>query len=540
MIKKILHTYKNPVFVIILMIISTGANGQYSVFGLFKNDIVLGGQYYADNNFPEALELFLNAADKKSSGSLDLRIARCYAKIKDYQKAITYYTSGFDRDQKLPHTDLYQLAELFAMEGDDQNALRFYRASLENDPDNAYIMAKIWRISNLQFLYEDSSHFEIKPVPFNTQNGEICPAYYQDQLVFMSNRKKTQIVEELNAATNTPFYSIYSTTLLPDTTNNINGLSSDKISSFSMPSAIDKGPTTFYNNSQDMAFIMSAKASNSEGKRTLQLYFSKQINGRWGEPIPFTFNSNEYSIFNMSINETGNMLYFSSDMEGGLGGTDLYKSTFQNGIWSKPVNLGGTINTPGDESFPFLFRDNTLYFSSDGLPGMGGMDIFYVTIASNNFNEPENPGYPINSRLDDFGIVVDSTGECGFLSSNRNNGGFDDDIFQFKMDLQSYPLSIEGVVKYKEHHLDTAAAVKSLANTKYYLVDKIQKTTVFEHMTDENGKFSLTIPYLSEYFVRILGEDGEPNDVVLEIPKFKSQVGDHEIVIVKDAFSRTP
>jgi hypothetical protein len=134
-------------------------------------------------------------------------------------------------------------------------------------------------------------------------------------------------------------------------------------------------------------------------------------------------------------------LYFASDMPGGVGGTDLYRVAYNNGTWGTPENMGEPINTNGNEQFPFVSND-ILYFASDGHGGLGGLDVFAANLK--NTSQLKNMGYPINTNKDDFGLIVNSEGKAGFLSSNRHRTGLDDDIFSF---TRNRPVSFTTPIK---------------------------------------------------------------------------------------------
>jgi hypothetical protein len=226
-------------------------------------------------------------------------------------------------------------------------------------------------------------------------------------------------------------------------------------------------------------------------------------------------------------------------MSGGFGGKDIYRSRYQGGQWSAPENLGETVNTVYDEVFPYLHLNKTLYFSSNGHPGLGGLDIFKVLLKENDFDEVQNAGFPINTKSDEFGIIIDSLSTHGYFSSNRKKGGYDDDIYEFDMDLQTYPLDISGLIRFKEHNWSDSSEIKPLGNAKFFLVDNIRNVVVYENSSDSTGNFSLLIPYFSKYRIRVVEEGGEEHVVSLDIPKHRKLHNKHEIVIVKDAF-RTP
>jgi hypothetical protein len=297
------------------------------------------------------------------------------------------------------------------------------------------------------------------------------------------------------------------------------------------------GPSAFYNKGTAMVFVESSIHANSKGHTTLGLYFAELKNGKWKRGKAFPFNSDQYSIGDVAINEAGTILFFSSDMRGGFGGKDLYVSLFQEGKWTQPRNIGENINTPHNEVFPYWHSSGAFYFSSDGHPGLGGLDIFKVPVEKIETEEPKNIGYPMNSSYDDFGLAIDSLERSGYFSSNRKSGGFDDDIYGFDVDLQVYPFTITGVIKYKAHAWSDSSMINLWPNQKYQLIDSQKGVEVYERSTDENGGFSIDIPYFSRYFIQLVDESGIVHKVSIDIQKHKTETTEHEIVIVKDIFS---
>lgn len=165
----------------------------------------------------------------------------------------------------------------------------------------------------------------------------------------------------------------------------------------------------------------------------LEIYSAKYNDGKWEEITAFENNNPElYSTGHPAISPDGKILYFVSDMPGGYGGTDIYYCEKNAaGKWGDPRNAGNVINTSGKEVFPFVDKTGVLYFSSDGHPGMGGLDLFKASGEKNNWSQPENLKYPINSPKDDFSILVTESGVAGYFSSNRSGGQGSDDIYSF-------------------------------------------------------------------------------------------------------------
>src|SRR5690606_24865802 len=258
---------------------------------------------------------------------------------------------------------------------------------------------------NIQYLYEDSALFHVEKLPVNSSNGEICPVPYQDGIVFMSNRREVQPIEQLDAITHAPFYRLYYSSKAPDSTRtHIFAITPPEIFDKDLKPRLHVGPVSFYDNYKKMVFAASTGFNVMTGERTMQLHFAEIIDGIWKVKTAFPHNSNEYSLADPTLSTDGKTLFYSSNMKGGFCGKDLYKSELIDGKWTRPENLGEIINTPGDEAYPFFFN-GTLYFSSNGHPGLGGLDIFRAE-QEDHFRDVQNVGYPINTNYDDFGISL--------------------------------------------------------------------------------------------------------------------------------------
>jgi outer membrane protein OmpA-like peptidoglycan-associated protein len=210
----------------------------------------------------------------------------------------------------------------------------------------------------------------------------------------------------------------------------------------SLNSKYHEGPCTFFHDGMKIVFTQNSQSGGGgifgQKKNTainrLKLYTADYEDNEWRKIKEIPFNSNEYSCGHPTLTIDDKIMYFVSDMPGGYGGTDIWMTRYNNGEWTKPQNLGGTVNTRGNEMFPFIDERGNLYFSSDGHPGLGDLDIFFIpmnTATAMPSGKVRNLGAPLNSNRDDFGIITDSERRTGFLSSNRKRGGTDDDIYKF-------------------------------------------------------------------------------------------------------------
>lgn len=511
---------------------------QTTVFSLLKKDVKLGDEYYGERNYKSALATYLRIASKdKSNTDIWIKIARCYYFLRHYDEASKWYDMQ-SRPSVLSPLDLYYRAEALSASKQYDKAVEAYNEYLKEDPENEFVIKKIWRLDNIRFLYEDSTHCALKPVAINSPYADIAPVLYNDGLIFLSNRKAPEIIEQVDASTNAGFFRVYFTKKNIDSLIDVGGIQYTRPQAWQLNSDRKShyGPIAFFSDENKMVFTRTGKVAGENGQRTLQLYFAAKRDGVWQVTGAFPYNSVSYSCSDPSISDDGLVLYFSSDMQNGKGGKDLYRSQYFNGNWTTPVNLGD-LNTPYDELSPYLAKNGLLYFSSNGHAGLGGLDIFKVQLTNQGFGEIQNCGYPLNTNGDEFAIVIDSLNTHGYITSNRKNGGNDDDIYEFDIDLQTYPLVIDGIVKYKEMNWNDSAPLRVMAHAKLSLIDNLRNRLVFESISDSAGNFRLEIPYFSTYKIKVKGPDNHETIVSLEIPKHRrADNSRHEIVIVKDPF----
>lgn len=520
-----------------VFLLNTPARSQETVFALLKSDTRLADEYYRDKNYKKALRIYAALFERDhSSKTLPVKVARCLYFMKDYARAVGVF-QRMNNDDFLSAEDQFYYGEALAATGNYKKAIQVYNQCLAKSPGNEWIIQKIWRLNNIKYLYEDSLHYVVRPISLNTRDGELSPVPLKNGLIFISNRKYVQVVEKIDGTLNQPFYNTYISATYPDTINN-GTTRYRRPSSFQkgLFSGLQAGPMSFYQQEKKLVYTSSGSGSGSKGVRKLQLFFAEEVAGHWEKNSDFPYNSTSYSITDPTMTEDGTTLYFSSDMPGGFGGKDIYRCTYKDGNWSKPENLSETVNTPYDEVFPYIHLGRTLYFSSNGHPGLGGLDIFKVALLENRTGEVENIGYPINTKADEFGIIIDSLSAHGYFTSNRKGGGYDDDIYEFDMDFQPYPLALEGWIRFRELSWSDSTESKPFANVHFYLIDNLREITVQEGTSDENGHVTWTIPYFSKYHVRLVGPDNDEHIVSLEIPRNRQEQSRREIVIVKDAF----
>ena len=269
--------------------------------------------------------------------------------------------------------------------------------------------------------------YTVKSFHFNGPGMDFSPFPYRDGIVFVSSRPK----KETASADEEVFLNLFYTSEGEDGT-------------FSIPAPLEaeiispyhEGPVAFFEDETKKIFTRNSFVKKSRAKNgsvsPLELAISSlTASGKWSEPVALPFVDASYSVGHPAMSADGKTLYFSSNMPGTLGESDLFVSRLEDGVWTQPMNLGRDINTPGQELFPFVYRDSLLFFASNGHGGIGGLDIFYCEINTRK-RTISTFSAPVNSAADDFGVFVEREATSGFFSSNREGGRGQDDIYYFE------------------------------------------------------------------------------------------------------------
>ena len=340
----------------------------------------------------------------------------------------------------------------------------------------------------------------------NSPQSDFAAVFAGGQVIFISDRIAAK-GEQAYGWTGNNYLRIYTAAILQIDTSSV------KFGKpFEGPPAFNQsyhdGPLCF-NKSLDEVFINRTIEFNDKGRpdtgliRThlLKIYHAVKKDGKWTKPEPFLLNSDKYSVGHPALSPDGNTLYFVSDMDGGYGGTDIWSCTRTANRWSKPINLGKTINTAGNEMFPFPADNGDLYFASDGQPGFGGLDIFIAKKSGNTWETPVNLGQPLNSSYDDFAFAQCPGGRYGTFSSNRPGGLGSDDIYCFRTLPQvKEPLPPPIVIAFPPKPLPESLATGTTYRIEniYYDFDKWNIRKDAEHSLDSLVKILKEYPVTVE------------------------------------------
>ena len=421
------------ILIILSIILATAASAQKAKLRRAKTMM-------ENLEFIEAIRVYSEVLQKKDNAEAKINIAECYRKINDAENAEYWYGQVVRLPEAQPMHMLYY-GEALQRNGKCEQAKERYTKYNQTVPNDVrgQELAKACDLQQ-ELMTKNGDIYVLEHMQFNSNLDDFGPTYYEDGLVFSSERDLGSAVKREHTWTGLPFLELYYTESKNLTRTKCTDFSFSKPKKFSekINSKYDDAAVSFNADFTEIYFTRNNFINGKTGKSDdnyvkLKIYTAKKNGNTWGEQESLPFNSDEYSVAHPALSTDGNTLYFSSDMPGGFGGMDLYKSVKENGRWSPPTNLGPEVNTEGNELFPVYHKSGKLYFSSNGHKGLGGLDIYVVTIQ--NDGKPallENVGFPLNTTADDFGMVLTDDGLCGFLSSDREGGTGRDDIYGFK------------------------------------------------------------------------------------------------------------
>lgn len=379
-------------------------------------------KYFNAYQFEAAANAYEKALKKEpANAEAMLKLIQSYLKLEDTEKA-NYWLNKAAEANLSTGKQYREAAALLATKARYQEALKLYGKAVAANDAESIKWQKAYQ--NLNAFYEDSLLYTINRAMFNSSFSDFSPAFYGNGIVFSSSRSNASKANQPEKN-----YSGFIDLFYAD------GAANPVPFSEALNSKYHEGPLTF-NATQDTVYFTRSNFEkksvfNKEGVNNLKVYMAVLQNGTWQQVQELPFNSNDYSVGHPAL-AGSNVLYFTSNMPGGFGGTDLYKSVKVNGVWQAPVNLGAEINTTGDEMFPFVDDKGSLYFASNGHPGLGGLDIFYASATGKGFGKVQSVGYPINTPGDDFGMII--KGNDGYYTSNYKSAY--DDIFAFTVTRQ--------------------------------------------------------------------------------------------------------
>lgn len=453
----------------------------------------------------------LTAQNKEAKGTKQFQNYAYVDAIKTYERIFAKGYKSQDMLQKLGDSYYYKgdltsaakwYNELFTFAPENPAEYYFrYAQALKATNDYAkadQMMAKFNQLSGndqraklaatqkdyLAQIKKNSGRFTLENAGINSQYSDYGAAYYDKKLVFTSARDTGSLGKRKHTWTGESFTNLYTADIGEQ-----GKVSNPKRMDMGLNSRFNESTCAFTKDGKTVYFtrnsFLDKREKNSKGSTLLKIYSATFNDGKWSNIKELPFNSNDYQTAHPALSADEKTLYFVSDMPGTKGLSDIFKVSINgDGSFGTPVNLGDVINTEGRETFPMITSDGEFYFASDGHPGLGGLDVFFAKVQPDgSFKRIHNVGEPINSSKDDFAYLINEKDRTGYVSSNRDGGNGNDDIYRFKENtrLVDCEQAINGIVT-------DVADGKPLAGVTVVLQDQNFKV-LKEMKTDAEGKF---------------------------------------------------
>lgn len=392
-----------------------------------------GEKFLSIGEYHDAAEQFKKAYSKTPAkerqlrGQRALKMAHCYRHISSTQKAISAYRNAIRYNVATPD-DRLAYARLLLKNGEYKRALAEFEVLNDSMPNNVLVKNGLTSARMAPEWKEQGSDYTVKKMTeFNSRRADYCPVLAGDQWdrLYFSSTRNDALGDELSGITGAKPGDIFFS-------------DKDDKGKWSKPQTIESGLNTEYDEGacclsvDGSTMYLTQCLSDPSYPRFAQIVTAQRSDASWGKTTPLLITNDTLSTYaHPAISPDGEWLYFVSDMPGGKGGLDIWRIRLTANGPVGVENLGDPINTPGDEMFPSFRPNGDFYFSSDGHPGFGGLDIFIATVGEDGRYHLSHPGYPLNSQGDDFGMTFQGQLNQGFFSSNRGDGRGWDHIFSF-------------------------------------------------------------------------------------------------------------
>lgn len=451
---------KKAVYIIVCLLLTAVAAGCRTPKLSEADAQFQRGEYYdASVTYKKVYNKLRKKEERPQRGEVAFKMGRCYRLLNMSARASAAFQNAL-RYEYPDSTTHFMLAQALHADGKYAAALRSYDKYLEFCPDDSLAINCAEGCRTAQEIRARGSRYVVKQAKlFNSRRADFCPMYLGadcDQIYYTSTTekatgdKKSEITGMKNADV---FFSKKNEKGEWERPEPVEG---------ELNTEFDEGIVAFSPDAQTMYLTKARRELNAP--TSVEIYTSTRSDAKWSAPVKFEITADTLSTFgHPAVSPDGEYLYFVSDMPGGYGGKDIWRISLKERQGSL-VNLGPDINTEGNDDFPYVRSDGSLYFSSDGHPGMGGLDIFRATAVGDPADlrwKVENMGFPINSAGDDFGITFEK-GEDGFFSSNRGDARGYDHIYSFEYD--PVRITIEGLVMDKDEEPVKNAIIRIVGN----------------------------------------------------------------------------
>jgi outer membrane protein OmpA-like peptidoglycan-associated protein len=488
-----------------------------------ERNIFLANKNYSTNSFDKAQAKFLDLVKRgKESKKILLYLANSYFNNSQYEKAVIWYNKLITKyaDELEPEV-FYKASLCFKSQGAYELSDTLLQRYIEKT-DNIVIKDYFRKNPNyLEKIKQNALPFGITPTIISSENSDFGPSFFGDDKLFFSTTKNSTGDKEFEWS-GEPFLDLFVADL-----DSIGNLSNPQLISGQVNTEYHESSAIVTKDKKKMYFTRNNYTKGKLGKDkfkqvNLKIYSAESDDGKeWSNITELQFNNDNFSCAHPALSLDEKRLYFTSDMPGTFGNSDIwYVDLFNDDEYGEPINLGPQVNTEFRESFPFISESNILYFSSDGWIGLGGFDIYYTSIDQKGFPlMSKNIGEPVNSKLDDFGFIYKDSIDIGYFSSNRKGiwGSKSDEIY--KVRRSNCNVYITGVVK-------DEVTNKPLSNAVLRLIDD-KGIVVSEKKTDKDGiyRFDDAVNCSDNYDIEVNKEPGyKSNYDKIEIPNNAGKV----------------
>ena len=511
------------IIVLFLLVFSVGVHAQS---GREKR----ADKAYARLSYARAAKMYEQlAADNRLSDNGVMHLGDCYRLTGQWGRAeqwygllatkqsasvqvIYYYAQALRFNGKYAESNV-QMTRFYQLSGSDTRAKEF-----SADPNFT------------ETIQAQQPYFELKTLNVNSDKSDFGACYFGGKVVFASARPYRVSKQNFHTYNGSPFLDMYEATRESDGQLNNVTLLNSKVST-----KYHEGPACFTADGNTMYFtrnnyFQGKYRKSSQGVNNLKIFRASLVANEWVEEN-LSINSDEYSVGHPALSPDGKWLYFASDASGSIGESDIYRvSIGENGVLGTPENLGLSVNTEGKEMFPFVDKDGNLFFASDGHLGLGGLDVFYApTDGKGGFGKLVNPGLPLNSSSDDFALVLDADSKSGYISSNRQGGKGDDDIYFVNLIRPFKPVyTLKGIAKEKGKDVILAGVAVVLKDINGDPMDTV--------ITGIDGSYSFNIEPNKQY--ALTGTKEKYFDGF--VPLNTNQLGDKTELIQELTLERDP
>lgn len=425
-VRKQFFLYTKVLALLVLSLLLLASCGAEKNMKKAEKFMAIGEYYDAASQYKQAYSK-TPPKERDRRGLIAGKMAVCYRKINSTPKAVAAYRNMV-RYNKATADDRLELGRQLLKNGDYKQAAEQFRVVLDSMPDNVLARNGLLSAQQAPAWKKQGSRYTVKRMDvFNSRRAEYSPMLSGDQFdqLYFSSTRNDATGDELSGITGTKNGDIF-----VSQKDDKGKWSKPEVVNGGLNTEADEGASCLSPDQREM--YLTQCVTDPSYPRYAQIVKSNRSDAAWGKASSVELTKDTLSCFaHPAVSPDGQWLYFVSDMPGGKGGLDIWRVRITSAGYGGVENLGEPINTPGNEMFPTFRPNGDLYFSSDGHPGMGGLDIFIAHPGKAGRYVLEHPGYPLNSQGDDFGMTFEGVKNRGFFSSNRNDGRGWDHIYSF-------------------------------------------------------------------------------------------------------------